>query len=116
MNSCGIDLYKNASPFSHRDKVLVKSAENQSKCRNIFVLVVLVSVALQGSWKTGRGDAHEGGVGIWGAARGQGLTRAMHVTPPPCDPAPVASLGSAHHGTLAQGTLTLAGCLFGRIR
>ena len=68
MNSCGIDLYKNASPFSQRDKVLVKSAGNQSKCTNIFVLLVLVSVALQGSWKTGRGDAHEGAVGIWGAA------------------------------------------------
>lgn len=87
MNSCGIGLYKNASPFSRRDKVLVKSAESQSKCRNIFVLL-LVSAGLHGGWKTGRGDAHGEGVGMRGAARSQGLTWATHVTPPPCDPAP----------------------------
>lgn len=88
MNSCGIGLYKNASPFSRRDKVLVKSAESQSKCRNIFVLL-LVSAGLHGGWKTGRGDAHGEGVGMRGAARSQGLTWATHMTPPPCDPAPM---------------------------
>ena len=80
MNSYGIELYKNASPFSHRDKVLVRCAENQIKRRNVFVLVVLVSVVRHSGWQTGRGNTHKGGVEVRDAARGQALPWGAGVT------------------------------------
>lgn len=109
MNSCGIDLYKNTSPLSRRDKVLVKSAENQSKCRKIFVLV-FVSVALHGGWKTGRGDAHGEGVGMRGAA-GVRASPGPRMRPRPLWPRPHHSAGVLRPvASLLRGPLTLSGC------
>lgn len=102
--------------------MLVKSAESQSKCRNIFVL--LVSAGLHGGWKTGRGDAPGEGVGRRVLRRsGPHVGHACDPAPcdpapcdpasngpAPCDPAPIASSVGPTVASLLRGLLTLSGC------